>query len=132
MTKESVSPNDEAASPTARRFSGFVIRTSFVIWPSSFRIQYLPYPQRFGRAPGLRVAAALRVRRVAIDDLRQVAEATVIQQLIHAAQISFGSRDRRWGKIPRARQRFAKDRERPRPGGAVVISRFSPCIFIAF
>src|SRR6266545_8293354 len=60
---------------------------------SDLLIKQSPHPQRFRRAPGLRVAAAMRMRRVAVNDFGKVTQAMLVQQLLHAAQISPGSGD---------------------------------------
>src|SRR6266511_2773814 len=74
-------------------------------------IEQSPHPQRFSRAPGLRVVAAMRMRPVAVHDFGKVTQAMLVQQRLHAAQISPGSGDGFRGKIPCARQGVAENRE---------------------
>src|SRR5471030_1950831 len=85
------------------------------------RIQQFPDAQRLGRAPRLRVTAALRVRRVAVEDFGNLAEAAFVHDFFRAAEITFRRRDRFRRKIPRACQRFAENGECPCPCRAVVI-----------
>ena len=51
----------------------------------AWRIQQFPHTQRLGRAPRLRVAAALRVRRVAVEDFGNLAEAAFVQDFFRAS-----------------------------------------------
>ena len=71
-------------------------------------IKQFPDAQGLGHAPGLRIAAALGMRRVAVQNFGNLAEAAFVHQLFHAAEIRFCRRDRFRRKIPRARQRLAK------------------------
>ncbi len=76
---------------TARLLRG----TRCILSCSFFRsvvIQKFPHAQGFGHAPGLRVAAALRVGRIAIDNFRELAAAAFDQQPVHAPEICLGRR----------------------------------------
>jgi hypothetical protein len=78
------------------------------------------------------VAAALNVWRVAIDNLGQLSQTPLAQKPAHAGEIMLRGFDRISIEIPRSGQSLAKDGERPCPGGAVVVSRLSPGILVAF
>src|SRR5882724_6475667 len=95
-------------------------------------LQELPNTQRFRDTPCLGVAAALSVRRVAIDDFRQLANAAFLQQTVHAAKISFGCRDGFCREIPGSDESFAKHRKGPGPCCPVMVGGFAARIFIAF
>src|SRR5206468_2115529 len=92
--------------------------------------QQLPDPQRLRCGPGLRVAAALPVGCVAINDLRQLSQATFVEHSGHAAQVKLGRGNGRRLEIPRPSQRFAEHGESPGPGGAIVIRRLALAIFV--
>ena len=81
--------------------------------------------------PRLRVAAAVSRWRVAVEYFRNLAEAALVQDFFRTAQISFCRRDRFRRKIPRTRQRLAKNRERPRPRRAVVIGGLAARVLVA-
>ncbi len=70
--------------------------------------------------------------RITVEDFRELAEAAFVQIFFRTAQICFRRRNCFRRKIPRARQRFAEDRERPRPRRAVVIGGFAARVFVAF
>ena len=55
--------------------------------------QHFPHAQRLCCAPRLRVATALRVRRVAVEDFGKLAEAAFVQDLFRTAQITFRGRN---------------------------------------
>src|SRR5258706_5890025 len=123
----------------AARHSGNFSHAMILLWKftASFclcfkRIQPFPHTRRLRRAPRLRIAAALRVRRVAVEDFGKLAEAAFVQDFFRTSQIRLRRRDGFWRKIPRARQRFAETRKRPRPRRAVVIRGFAARVLVAF
>src|SRR5262245_23506905 len=95
-------------------------------------LQQFPNTQCFSRAPGLRIATALSMRRVAIEHFGDLADATFGQQTVHAAQISTRGGDGFGRVVPGTSERFAKNREGPGPRGAVVIRGLAARVFVAF
>ena len=69
--------------------------------------------------------------RVTVDHFRQVADAALREQPVHAAEVSARRRDCRRIEIPSLGQRFAEYREGPRPRGAIMICGFTPSVLIA-
>ena len=80
----------------------------------------------------LRVATALLMRCVAVEQFGNLAKATFHENFFHTAEIVFGGGDGGWRIIPSANQCLAENREWPRPRGAIVIRRFAARIFVAF
>src|SRR5216110_680409 len=95
-------------------------------------LENLPHAQCLGSGPGLGITAALCMRRIAVDDLRELAEATLLQESLHAAEVSTRGGDGRGIEVPGSGQRLAKHGERPSPSRAVVIRRLAPGVFVPF
>src|SRR5260370_22827074 len=88
-------------------------------------LEEFPNTQGLGGAPGLSITAALSMRRVAIENLRDVPQATRSHQSFHAAQVRAGGSNGFRREVPGAHESFAEDRKSPGPGSAVVVSRFA-------
>ena len=78
------------------------------------------------------ITAALRVGSVTIENFGNVTEATGGKELIHAAELCFGGIAGKRREIPDAGDRFTQARERPGPGGAIMIRGFALGVFVAF
>src|ERR1051326_637092 len=94
-------------------------------------LQQLPDAQRLRYSPGLSITTALGMRRVAVNNFGQLADAALLHQTIHAAQVGFGRRDGFRRKIPRARQCFAENRKGPGPSRAIMVSGLSAGVFVS-
>src|SRR5262245_6013567 len=72
------------------------------------------------------------MRVVAVDDFRQLADATFHEEAVHAAELAASGADGFRREIPCDCDGFAEAREGPRPRGAIVISNFAARVFVSF
>src|SRR5438093_10265912 len=94
--------------------------------------EHFPNAERLGCSPSLRITAPLLMRSVAIENFGNVTGATLIQQTFHAPQISARRCHGFRLKLPGAGESLAEIWKGPRPGRAIMISRFASRILVAF
>ena len=104
------------------------IRSSFSFELSALSRQLDPHPHPLACPPGLGIAAAARVGVIPVEDFRQMAEAAGLHQPDAAREPGQGRLAPRLavGHGPG----LAVRRERPGPGGAVVVSRLAAGVLI--
>ena len=85
--------------------------------------------EEFTDAPRLRGAATWRVRRIAVEDFRQMADASAFHNIRGGAPNRHG----RWKSLRPIymHQRFAVERHLPGPCRSVVVGGFTMGVFIA-
>lgn len=94
-------------------------------------MECVPDAKSLSGAPGLGVASALGVRGIAIGDLRQLAEASFVQETLDREEVRF--RGGGGGGITGISldQGFAEHGKGPHPGGAIVVGGFAAGILVA-